>query len=357
VDAGETELNPIRTGEGQIKPVITISEGPLALVGAITFTGNTSVSESELRAVVQSQPDVPYFEPTVAADEDSLLLHYYNLGFAAANVGVAPHRREDGTRVDLEFTIGEGPRILVDHVIIVGNRRTDPEVIRRELRLRPGEPLGLADRMESQRRLGALGLFRRVSVQPLSHGEDERQDLLVTVEEAPATSTGYGGGFEISRLLRPGPSGDAEQRFEFAPRGFFEFGRRNLGGKNRSINVFTRFGLRPDDSIDDQAGPVWVPITAWSNLSAAPVPRANDARRSRRRSAGRAIELQLCAQGRDRRDEPAPRTRPPRGGSLLVRHNEDVRQGNRRGRSVANRPPVSTGAVVVVFRSDLTRHA
>ena len=255
VEAGETELNAVRAGEGQIKPVITINEGPLTLVGAISLTGNTSVGEAELRALMRSQTGVPYFEPTVAADEDSLQLHYYNLGFASANVGVAPHRSEDGSRVDLQFKIAEGPRILVDHVIIVGNRRTDPEVIRRELRLRPGEPLGLADRMESQRRLGALGLFRRVGVQALSHGDDERQDVLVTVEEAPATSVGYGGGFEISRLLRPtGEFNEAEERFEFAPRGFFEFGRRNLGGKNRSINLFTRFGLRPDDSIDNPGG-------------------------------------------------------------------------------------------------------
>jgi outer membrane protein assembly factor BamA len=80
-------------------------------------------------------------------------------------------------------------------------------------------------------------------------------DVLVTVEEAPATSVGYGGGLEVSRLLRPtGPSGEAQERFEFAPRGFFDIGRRNLGGKNRSVNLFTRVGLRPDDSLADPGG-------------------------------------------------------------------------------------------------------
>src|SRR5262249_19183944 len=29
------------------------------------------------------------------------------------------------------------------------------------------------------------------------------------------------------------------------PRGFFDVGRRNIGGKNRSINLFTRLSLRP----------------------------------------------------------------------------------------------------------------
>lgn len=255
VDVSETELNPIRPGEGLVKPAIAIAEGPLVLVGAVRFSGNATVPESEIRAVVVSQPGTPYLQEIAAADEDNVLLHYYNLGFAAANVTLAPRLDEDGSRVDLEFAVSEGPRSLVDHIIVVGNRHTDPDIIRRELRLRSGQPLGLEDRMESQRRLGALGLFRRVGVQPISHGDDERVDVLVTVEEAPATSVGYGGGLEVSRLLRPtGPSGEAEERFEFAPRGFFDIGRRNLWGKNRSINLFTRVGLRPDDSIGDPGG-------------------------------------------------------------------------------------------------------
>jgi outer membrane protein assembly factor BamA len=38
---------------------------------------------------------------------------------------------------------------------------------------------------------------------------------------------------------------------ELAPRGFFEIGRRNLGGKNRSINLFTRVSIRPKDAPDN----------------------------------------------------------------------------------------------------------
>jgi outer membrane protein assembly factor BamA len=67
------------------------------------------------------------------------------------------------------------------------------------------------------------------------------------VEEAPATTVGYGGGLEITRRLRTGPDGAAEERLEFAPRGFFEIGRRNLGGRNRSVSLYTRVSLRPKD--------------------------------------------------------------------------------------------------------------
>jgi outer membrane translocation and assembly module TamA len=58
---------------------------------------------------------------------------------------------------------------------------------------------------------------------------------------------GYGGGLEIDRRRRvTDDGGSAGDPFEFAPRGFFELGRRNLGGHNRSANLFTRLSLRPN---------------------------------------------------------------------------------------------------------------
>ena len=74
--------------------------------------------------------------------------------------------------------------------------------------------------------------------------------MLVQVEEAPPTTIGYGGGVEGGTRLRPtGDGGQAEERFEVAPRGFFEIGRRNLWGKNRSVNLFTRVSLRSRDIV------------------------------------------------------------------------------------------------------------
>jgi outer membrane protein insertion porin family len=158
---------------------------------------------------------------------------------------------QDRTRVDLLFDIREGPQTLVDHILVVGNRRTDEQLIRREILLRPGAPLGLQDLIESRRRLGALGLFRRINITELAHGGAARRDVVVTVEESPATNLGYGGGLEVTRRLRESGTGEAEERVEFAPRGFFEIGRRNLGGKNRSVNLYTRIGVRPQDAPGD----------------------------------------------------------------------------------------------------------
>ena len=121
--------------------------------------------------------------------------------------------------------------MIVDRVLIVGAVRTNPETIRRELLLRPGQPLGYADSVESRARLAALGLFRRVTIEEMPHGAEPRRDVLVRVEESPPTTIGGGGGLEGAFRLRTDETGQAEERFELVPRGFFEIGRRNCGAR------------------------------------------------------------------------------------------------------------------------------
>jgi outer membrane protein insertion porin family len=112
-------------------------------------------------------------------------------------------------------------------------------------------PLSYHEVSESQRRVSALGLFRRVRITELDHGVPSRRDVLVTVEEAPATTMGYGGGLEGGRVLQQSEDGTAIEKFEIAPRGFVEFGRRNLFGRNQSINFFARASLRSRASTTD----------------------------------------------------------------------------------------------------------
>ena len=236
---------------GLVRPAIVIVEGPRALLGEITIKGAEAVTPTEVRRVLNLQPGQPFYEPSITAARDAVQLEYLNLGFSAAEVALRSTLSEDRTRVDLAVTITEGAQIVVDHLIVVGNRRTSEDVIRREMLLRPGAPLGLRDLLESRRRLSALGLFRRIDVRQVEHGSGSKRDVLVTVEEAPATTVGYGGGLELTRRLRAGPDGQAVERIELAPRGFFDIGRRNLGGKNRSVNLFTRVSVRPKDAPDD----------------------------------------------------------------------------------------------------------
>jgi outer membrane protein assembly factor BamA len=98
-------------------------------------------------------------------------------------------------------------------------------------------------------------LFRRVRILELPHAGSTARDILIEVEEAPATTIDYGGGIEAGRRLRSGDGAQAVERIDIAPRAFFQVSRRNLWGKNRSVTLFTRVSLRPrDPGTDSQPG-------------------------------------------------------------------------------------------------------
>ena len=147
------------------------------------------------------------------------------------------------------FVVREGPRIFVDHILIAGNFRTKSQTIEREVQLKPGDALSLSAVQESQRRLAALQLFRRApQITELRHGDETTRDLLVTVEESTPTTLEEGAGLEGRLRVVPNAiSGEAVEKFEVAPRAFVGYSRRNLFGRNRSINLFGSISLHPPD--------------------------------------------------------------------------------------------------------------
>jgi outer membrane protein insertion porin family len=274
VNGAENELNPPAPGQGLVKPVIVVVEGPLTVVGNVTFEGAADVPEAQLRPLVTSVQGSPYVEPRIAADRDKVVLEYRNQGFESVSVVVVPKLSDDGRRADLAFKINEGQQTIIDHILIVGNTRTDQRVIKRELLLEEGKPLGLEDIAESQRRLGALGLFRRFRIEELAHGSAATKDVLITVEEAAATTFGYGGGLEASRRLTAAEDGSAQERLDLAPRGFVDVGFRNIGGKNRSIDVYSRVALHPKTTGTDAVGTTGVGFSEYRLVTTYREPRA-----------------------------------------------------------------------------------
>ena len=250
----EVTSQPTDAGDGLVKPAIVIKEGPRVVISSVVLSGNTALLTEALAPLLRLKVGDPYYGPAVARDRDALLVRYLNSGYASAEVTVAPVvpiTTPEGARADVRFTIVEGPQTIVEHIFITGNLRTRPAIIQRELQLQPGEPLGLEAMTESRRRLSALGLFRRIQISQISHGDPSLRDVVVTVEEAPQTIIGYGGGLEVDRRLRlSGTDTTASDVYEYAPRGFFEIGRRNIGGRDRSANLYTRLSLRPNS---DQA--------------------------------------------------------------------------------------------------------
>lgn len=260
IEAEERGLAAALPGtEVPVAIVVTIAEGVQTVVRGIDLEGTLAVPLPQVRTALGTSTGMPFYPSLIESDRDRLLALYRDLGHRLARVDADVQFSDDRRSVDLRYLISEGPQVLVDHVLIVGNRRVGDATIRREVTLQPGQPLGDAQVAETQRRLADLGLFRRVTISELPHGPEELRDVLVAVEEAASTSVGFGGGVEFQKV----------ETSEFAPRGFFEIGRRNLWGKNRSINFFSRLSLRRRGADEfavpvDDAGPA--PSTTTTDL-------------------------------------------------------------------------------------------
>jgi outer membrane protein assembly complex protein YaeT len=243
----QVERREPKAGSEFVRVRLVIAEGVRSVLDSVNFQGNAAIDAETLRRAITSAPGQPYFEPQISDDADTIALLYLNRGYPEVTVEPAPKAISDGSKVELGFVIHEGPQILIDHVLVVGNDRTSRETILREVRLKSGQPLSQQQEDETRANITALGLFRRVDISYLQlPGEQNRRDVVITVEEAPVTTMSYGGGLEGGkRLVRSADSPNAVEEFQFAPRGFFQIGRRNLFGKDRSLDLFTRVSFRP----------------------------------------------------------------------------------------------------------------
>jgi outer membrane protein insertion porin family len=257
VDVSEPSLDPNSRGTVEVR--LRIVEGPEARVAAVAIEGVTALPLEALQQAISVREGELFSSAAVVADRELLVRRYLDEGYRQAQVETDLTGGADGRSVAVTYRVTEGVQSVVDRVVVVGNVRISDETIRRELRIASGDPLGLSRVFETQRRLTALGLFRSIRITDVAQPGTSRYDVIVTVEEAPVTTIGYGAGLEGGQRLRtaagvPDPlqpdvpvEPGVETRFEFAPRGFFEVGRRNFLGKNRSVNLFLRGSLRPRD--------------------------------------------------------------------------------------------------------------
>ena len=248
ITAAPVQVRGTGLDDRAIEARLTVVEGPRTLVRALAFMGHVAMSAAQLASIAAVAPGQAFSVGQVASARDAILRAYRDNGYDSVSVGVEWTLAENDTRADLRIDVREGPQVIVDHVIIVGNQRIGAAAISRELLVKPRQPLGETMLTETRARLAALGLFRRIQIETIEHGSEPRRDVLVRVEEAPPTTWGVGGGLESGFRLRPAADGgQAEERLEFAPRGFFQIRRRNLWGKNREATLFTRASLRSRD--------------------------------------------------------------------------------------------------------------
>ena len=229
-----------------IRPVI--AEGPRATVGDVIFSlgDKPVVTEAELRSVLAVRKGGPYVRTRVQGEADAMLAYYNSRGFQPEEFHVDVTFNEALTEATVTATAREGPQLLVGEITVVGNDSMSRETILEEITLKRGQAYSDDKRLESQRRLSNLGSFRSIRIvpEPRLPGEQTVR-LTISLEELPKTTIGGGGGVEVQRRARESEDGTIEDTLGIDPRAFFEMGRRNLGGRNRDLNFFSRVSLKP----------------------------------------------------------------------------------------------------------------
>ena len=122
-----------------IQILIKVEEGPHYVTGEIKFKGNTLFPESELWQQLEMLPGLTYSQFYVAQDIEKIRQFYSSEGYVEARVVPDVKLRHDSNKVDITYEIQEGDLYFVEKVQIRGNTKTRDKVIRRELRIRPGE--------------------------------------------------------------------------------------------------------------------------------------------------------------------------------------------------------------------------
>ena len=97
--------------------------------------------------------------------------------------------------MDLIFDVGEGPRVYVERIDIVGNTRTKDKVIRREFRLAEGDAFSAEAVRRSRQRLQDLNYFNNVEINTAPGSTPDKAVLTATVEEKATGELTVGGGY------------------------------------------------------------------------------------------------------------------------------------------------------------------
>ena len=155
--------------EKHVNVYVKVDEGKRYFIRNINWVGNTVYATDYLNAVLGMKKGDVYNQKLLGKrlqeDEDAVGNLYYNNGYVFSNINPA-EVNIDGDSIDLEMRVTEGPQAYLSHVRINGNTRLYENVVRRELRTKPGDLFSKDALMRSARELASMGHFDAEKVSP-----------------------------------------------------------------------------------------------------------------------------------------------------------------------------------------------
>ncbi|MDR1808970.1 MAG: outer membrane protein assembly factor BamA, partial [Prevotella sp.] len=147
-----------------------VNEGNLYHIRSINWVGNTAYSSDKLHETLDMSAGDIYnqkkLRQRLTEDEDAVgNIFYYNNGYIFYSADPVETNLENDS-VDLEIRITEGPQATIRKINIAGNDRLYEDVVRRELRTKPGQLFNRDALMRSLRELAQMGHFDPENLTP-----------------------------------------------------------------------------------------------------------------------------------------------------------------------------------------------
>jgi len=205
---------------------LEIYEGPLYYFGDVTFDGIDVLPEIALRPGLKFKSGDKFDAGVYEESLFSIYTAYQEMGHLHVRVLDEKKTRNDSI-IDVTYEINEGLPSHIRLVKIVGNTKTKEKVIRRELRVFPGQVFNRSLLIRSIREVMALNYFTNVNPVPVDLPNGD-VDMEFRIEEKQTGQISAGAGYNSQDKLV----------------GSLGMGIPNLRGNGQNLSFSIDFGSR-----------------------------------------------------------------------------------------------------------------
>ena len=183
-----------------------IHEGDKYYLRNITWVGNTVYPSDMLAQQLRMKRGDVYnqklLNERVSTDEDAIGNNYYNNGYVFFHLDPV-EVNIDKDSIDLEMRITEGQQASISHVRINGNDRLYENVVRRELRTRPGDLFSKEALERSYREIAQMGHFNpeNIKVDPVPDPTTGTVDINWGLESKPNDQVEFSAGWGQTGII------------------------------------------------------------------------------------------------------------------------------------------------------------
>jgi outer membrane protein insertion porin family len=193
IDSTQVSISPDKQN---IFITINITEGPKYTVSDVRMAGPEKILPRDEMAKLISVKAGDVFSRKELTDSNKKIADRLgDDGYAFANVNAVPDIDKEKHTVGFTFVFDPGQRTYVRRINILGNTKTNDEVIRREFRQMEGAWFATSKAQKSKQRVDRLDFFSEVNPEtaPVA-GTTDQLDMNVTVKEKSTGNFSVGAG-------------------------------------------------------------------------------------------------------------------------------------------------------------------